>query len=120
MFLKSYVPKSKKLDAAKELEANVKFLTVNKSQPGVVTTASGLQYKVITEGKGPKPTLTDNVKVAYRGTTVDGKEFDKNAGISFPITGVIKGWTEGLQLMSVGSKYMLFIPYDLGYGEQGN
>ncbi len=121
MYLRSYVPQSKKEANAKSKIANEQFLAANKTKPGVVTTASGLQYKVITAGTGAKPTINDKVKVKYRGTTIDGKEFDKNAeGISFPLNGVIKGWTEGLLLMPVGSKYELYIPYQLAYGETGN
>ncbi len=121
MFLRSYVPKSKKENIAKSKIASEQFLAANKAKPGVVTTASGLQYKVITAGTGAKPTINDKVKVKYRGTTIDGKEFDKNAeGVSFNLNGVIKGWTEGLMLMPVGSKYELVIPYQLAYGETGN
>lgn len=120
MYLRSYQPKSKKEAAGKAKIANEAFLAANKSKEGVVSTASGLQYKVITQGTGAKPVATDKVKVKYRGTLIDGTEFDKNDGISFPLNGVIKGWTEGLQLMPVGSKYMLYVPYYLGYGEAGN
>ncbi|MDD2798619.1 MAG: FKBP-type peptidyl-prolyl cis-trans isomerase [Bacteroidales bacterium] len=121
MYLRTYQPKSKKVEAEKAKAANAQFLEVNKSKEGVVTTASGLQYKVISEGTGAKPLATDKVKVKYRGTLIDGTEFDKNdQGISFPLNGVIKGWTEGVQLMSVGSKYMFYVPYTLGYGETGN
>jgi len=121
MYLRSYQPKSKKEASAKSKIVNAQFLESNKTKEGVKTTASGLQYKVISEGTGAKPLATDNVKVKYRGTLIDGTEFDKNdQGISFPLNGVIRGWSEGLQLMSVGSKYMLFVPYNLGYGETGN
>ena len=99
------------------------FLSKNKSAPGVKTTASGLQYKVITEGKGPKPTGSDQVKVHYTGTLLDGTKFDssydRGQPAQFALNGVIKGWTEALQLMNVGSKYKLFVPSDLGYGENG-
>ena len=96
-----------------------KFLEENKKQDGVKTTASGLQYKVITEGKGPKPKTTDTVSVNYRGTLLNGTEFDKSkAPVTFPLEGVIPGWTEALQLMPVGSKWQLFIPPALAYGEQ--
>lgn len=102
---------------------NLKFLEENKSKEGVVTTASGLQYKVITEGTGPKPAATDRVKVNYAGTTINGEEFDssykRNEPAVFGVNQVIKGWTEGLQLMPVGSKYQFFIPYNLAYGPQG-
>jgi len=100
-----------------------KFLAENANRPEVKTTDSGLQYEVITEGKGKKPTATDVVKVHYKGTLVDGTVFDssydRGTPAVFPLNRVIPGWTEGLQLMSVGSKYKLYIPYQLGYGEQG-
>ena len=99
------------------------FLENNKTQEGVKVTASGLQYKVLTEGSGKQPKATDTVEVHYRGTLIDGTEFDssykRNQSISFPLNGVIAGWTEGLQLMKEGSKYKLFIPSELGYGAQG-
>jgi FKBP-type peptidyl-prolyl cis-trans isomerase FklB len=99
------------------------FLKANGAKPGVVTTASGLQYQVITAGKGPKPTAADTVNCNYRGTLIDGKEFDSSAAhggpASFPVGGVIPGWTEALQLMPVGSKWKLFIPADLAYGQRG-
>lgn len=95
-----------------------KFLEENKKKEGVKTTASGLQYKVITEGKGPKPKASDTVSVNYRGTLLNGKEFDKSTSpVTFPLEGVIPGWTEALQLMPVGSKWQLFIPPSLAYGE---
>ncbi len=99
------------------------FLAANKSKEGVKVTASGLQYKVIKEGTGPKPTATQTVSVHYRGTLIDGTEFDssikRGQPAEFPVNGVIKGWTEALQLMSVGSKYELYIPSELGYGTHG-
>ncbi len=99
------------------------FLTENKSKPGVTVLPDGLQYKILTEGNGPKPTASDTVTVNYRGTLIDGKEFDssykRGEPISFPVGGVIKGWTEALQLMPVGSKWQLFIPADLAYGDRG-
>ena len=100
-----------------------KFLQENALRDGVKTTESGLQYEVLVQGKGPKPTAESTVKVHYEGTLIDGTVFDssyqRGEPIEFPLSGVIKGWTEGLQLMPVGSKYKLFIPYDLGYGERG-
>jgi FKBP-type peptidyl-prolyl cis-trans isomerase FklB len=106
--------------ARKEGEA---FLAANKSKEGVVTLPSGLQYKILTAGTGPKPTTSDTVNCNYRGTLIDGTEFDssykRGQPISFPVTGVIKGWTEALQLMPVGSKWQLFIPSDLAYGDPG-
>ena len=99
------------------------FLEKNKTAQGVVETPSGLQYKIITLGKGAKPTATDNVKVHYHGTLIDGSVFDSSVErgepITFPLNGVIKGWTEGVQLMPVGSKFMFYIPAELGYGDQG-
>lgn len=99
------------------------FLAANKAKAGVVTLPSGLQYKIEKEGSGPKPTANDSVSCNYRGTLIDGKEFDsstKHGGpATFPVNGVIKGWTEALQLMPVGSKWQLFIPADLAYGDRG-
>ncbi len=99
-----------------------KFLEENKKKPGVKTTASGLEYKVEKEGTGPQPKPTDMVTVNYRGTLIDGTEFDssykRGQPATFPVTGVIKGWTEALQLMKVGSKYQLWIPPSLAYGER--
>ncbi len=98
--------------------ASEKFLEENKKKEGVITTASGLQYKVITEGKGPKPKATDTVTVNYRGTLINGTEFDKSKEpVTFPVEGVIPGWVEALQLMPVGSKWQLVIPPALAYGE---
>jgi len=99
------------------------FLTANKDKEGIVTLPSGLQYKILTEGNGPKPTADDSVVCNYRGTLTDGKEFDssfkRGQPATFPVKGVIKGWTEALQLMPVGSKWQLFVPPSLAYGEQG-
>ncbi len=99
------------------------FLAANATKPGVVTLPSGLQYKILTPGTGPKPTATDSVICNYRGTLLNNTEFDssykRGQPATFPVTGVIKGWTEALQLMPVGSKWQLFIPADLAYGERG-
>ena len=99
------------------------YLAANAKKPGVKTTASGLQYKMLTPGKGRKPAPTDTVKVQYKGTLVDGTEFDssykRGEPASFPVNGVIPGWTEALQLMPEGSKFELAIPPDLAYGAQG-
>jgi len=103
---------------------NEKFLTENAKKDSVQTLPSGLQYIVISEGNGPKPAVNDTVTVNYVGTTIDGMEFDnsykRGQPAVFNVSGVIKGWTEALQLMSTGSKYRLFIPYQLGYGEMGS
>lgn len=104
-------------------KAGEAFLAANKGKEGVVTLPSGLQYKILTAGTGPKPTATDSVVCDYKGTLIDGKEFDssykRGQPATFPVNGVIKGWTEALQLMPVGSKWQLFIPPDLAYGERG-
>lgn len=110
--------------AANEAKAaGVKFLEENKKNPNVKVTASGLQYTVNQEGKGEHPTATSTVTVHYTGKLIDGTVFDSSVErgepISFPLNQVIKGWTEGLQLMTPGSKYTFFIPSELGYGEQG-
>jgi FKBP-type peptidyl-prolyl cis-trans isomerase len=102
------------------IEQGEKFLATNKNKPGVKTSPSGLQYEVITEGKGPRPAITDTVTVNYVGTLLNGTPFDKNNGISFSLGGVIPGWTEALQLMPVGSKYKLYVPYQLAYGLNDN
>lgn len=99
------------------------FLEENKKKEGIKTTSSGLQYKVIKDGEGPMPKATDTVTVNYRGTLVDGTEFDssykRGEPATFPVNGVIPGWVEALQLMKVGSKFQLFIPSGLAYGERG-
>ncbi|MBI3469389.1 MAG: FKBP-type peptidyl-prolyl cis-trans isomerase [Planctomycetes bacterium] len=120
--------KARQAERGRELAASNKkegeaFLAENKKKQGVKTAASGLQYKVIKEGKGKVPKPADTVTVHYRGTLIDGTEFDSSYGrgepASFPVNGVIKGWTEALQLMAVGSKWQLFIPANLAYGEKG-
>jgi len=109
--------------ATTNLEAGAAFLAENTTKEGVVTLESGLQYKVLTEGTGSKPKATDTVEVHYSGKLLDGTEFDssytRGATVSFPVNGVIPGWTEALQLMPVGSKWQLFIPSDLAYGPGG-
>ena len=106
----------------KNASEGAKFLEENKKKEGVKTTASGLQYKAIKEGTGAQPKATDTVTVNYRGTLINGTEFDssykRGEPASFPLNGVIKGWTEGLQLMKVGSKYQFFVPPNLAYGER--
>jgi FKBP-type peptidyl-prolyl cis-trans isomerase len=110
-----------KVAADKNKSEGTAFLTKNKAKSGVKTTASGLQYEVVKQGTGPKPKETDTVKVDYTGTKIDGTKFDSSVDrgqpATFPLNGVIKGWTEGLQLMPVGSEYKLVIPADLAYGE---
>jgi FKBP-type peptidyl-prolyl cis-trans isomerase FklB len=114
---------ARKAAGEKNAAEGKKFLDENKTKDGVKTTASGLQYKVLKEGTGTPPKATDTVKVNYRGTTIDGKEFDssykRGEPATFPVDRVIKGWTEGLQLMKPGSKYQFFVPPDLAYGERG-
>lgn len=104
-------------------KAGAEFLAANKEKEGVVTLASGLQYKVITKGSGKTPTAEDTVETNYKGNLIDGTEFDssykRGQSVSFPVKGVIKGWTEALQLMSEGSVWELYIPSDLAYGEKG-
>lgn len=109
--------------SSKNKEAGEQFLAENMQREGVTRTDSGLQYEVIEAGTGDKPGATDTVVVHYRGTLVDGTEFDssykRGTPATFPVNGVIKGWQEGLQLMPVGSKWKLFVPSELAYGEQG-
>ncbi len=118
-----YMTAKNKKSGASQLEEGQKFLEENKKRPEVKTTASGLQYEVLKATEGPKPKATDKVTVHYKGTLLNGQTFDssydRGETIEFPLNGVIKGWTEGVQLMSVGSKYKFFIPYNLAYGEQG-
>jgi FKBP-type peptidyl-prolyl cis-trans isomerase FklB len=117
----------KQADANKEtykdyIAENEAFLAKNKEKAGVTTTASGLQYEVVKMGTGPKPNDTCTVKVQYKGTTIDGKQFDASdpkSPVQFPVNGVIKGWTEALKLMPVGSTFKLYIPESLAYGSQG-
>src|ERR1700747_3152111 len=112
-----------KVVAEKNKADGKKFLDDNAKKPGVKTTNSGLQYKVIKEGTGDKPGDSDIVETNYRGTTIDGKEFDSSAkhGSSFtlPVNGVIKGWAEALKLMPVGSKWEIYVPSELAYGDEG-
>ena len=109
---------------AENKAAGIAFLADNAKKANIVTTASGLQYEVLTPGTGTTtPSATDNVTVHYKGTTIDGKEFDSSYSrgepTSFPLNRVIPGWTEGVQLMTVGAKYRFYIPAELAYGEQG-
>ena len=115
--------KERETAAAENKKKADEFLAENKKKEGVVTTESGLQYIIVEEGDGAKPTADDRVSVHYTGTLIDGTEFDsshkRNRPATFPVGRVVKGWTEALQLMTVGSKWKLFIPPDLGYGERG-
>ena len=112
---------TKKISAVKE--QGTKFLEENKKRPGVVTLPSGLQYEIITKGTGPIPTATDTVSANYIGTLIDGKEFDnsykRGQALTIPVSNVIRGWTEALELMPVGSKWKLYVPSDLAYGDRG-
>ncbi len=120
--IQSYLSAKQKQKGEANKSAGMKFLEENKKKSGVVVTASGLQYQVEKEGTGPMPTATDTVKVHYHGTLIDGTVFDSSVErgepAEFPVGAVIKGWTEALQLMKVGSKYKLFIPSDLAYGDR--
>jgi FKBP-type peptidyl-prolyl cis-trans isomerase FklB len=127
MQLQKEIQEKQQAKAAAEGETNKKegdaFLAANKTKESVVTLPSGLQYKILKEGNGPKPTASDSVVCNYKGTLINGTEFDssykRGEPATFPVTGVIKGWTEALQLMPVGSKWQLFIPPDLAYGPRG-
>eukprot|EP01136_Pigoraptor_vietnamica_P034395 Opistho-1_new@98319 len=114
--------KKKAEQAAANLKAGEDFLNANKEREGVAALASGLQYEILKDAEGPKPTAFNTVTCHYHGTLIDGSVFDSSVQrgkpASFPLNMVIKGWTEGLQLMSVGSKYRFFIPADLAYGER--
>ena len=130
-FIMGFINKREALKAGKKAELNKEtfkeyiaqneaFLATNKTKAGVTTTASGLQYEVIKMGTGPKPTAQNTVKVHYVGTLIDGTEFDssikRNLPAEFPVSGVIPGWTEALQLMPVGSKFKLYLPQSIAYG----
>jgi FKBP-type peptidyl-prolyl cis-trans isomerase FklB len=120
--LMGYIEKAKAEKAAAAKKQGLSFLAENKTKPGVVTTASGLQYIVLKEGTGPKPAATDKVKCNYEGKLIDGTVFDSSIKqghpIEFAVNGVIRGWTEALQLMNTGSRWRLFIPSELAYGDQ--
>jgi FKBP-type peptidyl-prolyl cis-trans isomerase FklB len=122
MSISNYLQQMKTEKAAKNKVDGEKFLAENKTKAGVVTLPSGMQYQVVKEGTGAKPTINDKVKTHYHGMLIDGTVFDSSVDrgepISFPVSGVIKGWTEALQLMPVGSKWRLFIPADLAYGDR--
>jgi FKBP-type peptidyl-prolyl cis-trans isomerase FklB len=120
--LMAYVEKAKADKASVAKKEGAAFMAENKTKPEVVTTASGLQYQILTTGTGAKPTATDKVKCNYEGRLINGTVFDSSEkqghAIEFPVNGVIRGWTEALQLMPVGSKWRLFVPSDLAYGDQ--
>ena len=122
-YIQTYFMEASAREANKVKEEGAKFLAENKTKDGVITTESGLQYKVETEGTGPKPTAEDKVKVHYTGTLLDGTKFessvDNGEPVEFGVGRVIKGWTEILQMMPVGSKYIIWVPSELAYGEQG-
>ncbi|MBL6593435.1 MAG: FKBP-type peptidyl-prolyl cis-trans isomerase [Flavobacteriales bacterium] len=121
--IQSYFSKKQQKQSESVIEEGINFLRENGKREGVTTLASGLQYEVINDGTGPKPTIEDNVTTHYHGTLIDGTVFDSSVDrgepASFPVGGVIKGWTEALLLMAVGSKWKLYVPYDLAYGERG-
>ncbi|HEU4575417.1 MAG TPA: FKBP-type peptidyl-prolyl cis-trans isomerase [Chitinophagaceae bacterium] len=120
----TYINKVQEQKVKPSIEAGEKFLQENKKRSGVITTASGLEYEVLKQGTGPKPAAEDSVVCHYKGSLLDGTVFDdsysRGEPVTFQLNQVIKGWTEALQLMPVGSKYKLFIPYQLAYGTQDN
>jgi len=121
--IQKFLDKQKLAEGAKNIEAGKKFLEENAKKEGVISDPEGFQYKMLQEGTGAIPTETDVVKVHYKGTLIDGTEFDssykRNEPAQFPLNGVIRGWTLGLQKMKVGSKIMLWLPANLAYGERG-
>lgn len=123
MIVNKSMEESKKKASSGNIEEGKKFLAENAKKPGVITLPSGMQYMILKEGTGPKPKLTDKVTTHYVGTLLNGEEFDSSVKrgqpATFPVNGVIKGWTEALQMMPVGSKWKLFIPSELAYGERG-
>jgi FKBP-type peptidyl-prolyl cis-trans isomerase FklB len=121
--INAFMMKREKIKGEENIAKGNAFLEANKKKPGVITTPSGLQYSVIKEGTGAKPTLNDKITAHYHGTLIDGTVFDSSVDrgqpASFPVSGVIPGWTEALQMMPVGSKWKLVIPSNLAYGERG-
>ncbi|MDR2138087.1 MAG: FKBP-type peptidyl-prolyl cis-trans isomerase [Tannerella sp.] len=122
-YIQSFLTNIQQKEAEVEKEKGDRFLTANRTAEGVITTESGLQYKVLKQGEGAIPTSEDQVKVHYTGKLLDGTVFDSSVQrgepATFPVTGVIPGWAELLQLMPIGSKYQVWIPSELGYGSQG-
>ncbi len=122
-YFRDYITKAQTKEQDAKKSEGQKFLAENMTKEGVKTTESGLQYQVLTAAEGPKPKATDSVEVHYQGFLLDGTKFDSSVDrgepITFPLNQVIPGWTEGVQLMSVGSKYKFFVPYQLGYGDKG-
>ena len=121
--IQEYFTKQQAKASEGKIEEGKAFLAENGKRKEVITLESGLQYEIITSAEGPKPTLNDQVTTHYHGTLLDGTVFDSSVDrgqpATFPVSGVIKGWTEALQLMSVGAKWRLYVPYDLAYGERG-
>tara|TARA_B100001287_G_C22484719_1_gene436061 strand:- start:34 stop:699 length:666 start_codon:yes stop_codon:yes gene_type:complete len=121
--LQGYFTKQQEMKTKLAKEQGANFLAENAKKEGVISLESGLQYEILKQGSGAKPTINDNVTTHYHGTLIDGTIFDSSVDrgqpATFPVSGVIKGWTEALQLMSVGSKWRLYVPYDLAYGERG-
>jgi FKBP-type peptidyl-prolyl cis-trans isomerase FklB len=121
--IQEYFTKQQEKASEGKIEEGKAFLAENGTRKEVITLESGLQYEILNSADGPKPTLNDQVTTHYHGTLLDGTIFDSSVDrgqpATFPVSGVIKGWTEALQLMSVGSKWRLFVPYDLAYGEKG-
>ncbi|TAK42131.1 MAG: FKBP-type peptidyl-prolyl cis-trans isomerase [Saprospiraceae bacterium] len=121
--VKNHINQKKEVQKQKNLEDGREFLSKNKERKGVMVTSSGLQYEILREGSGPTPTAADKVRVHYHGTLICGTVFDSSVErgepITFPVTGVIPGWVEALQMMQVGAKWKLFIPSNLAYGERG-
>lgn len=122
-YFRNFISVAQTKEADEKKSDGVKFLAENKTKEGITTTESGLQYQVLVPAEGPKPKAIDSVKVHYEGYLLDGTKFDSSVDrgepIVFPLNQVIPGWTEGVQLMSVGAKYKFFVPYELGYGEKG-
>lgn len=121
--INNYITDMREEKASGAKKAGQEFLAANKTKPGVVTLPSGLQYQILTEGTGPKPAITDTVRCHYHGMLIDGTVFDSSVDrgqpAEFPVGAVIRGWVEALPMMPVGSKWKLFIPSDLGYGDNG-